>query len=240
LNDNRIKLSLFSISSFKRNNVSRWIWPSFIDLTEHSFEWNWNFESFNWNFRFIAVARINFDWKWGRSFYFGILLWDKSELLCWSISRIISEFPAIFAEFRQKVSGESRWFQLRRISPPMWRSHKHSHCDFEHESECFRWIYAAGMGITYKMDNSLKNPHEIGEKKCGLIAEMKHRKFACDSMSGPFFSDIMVSNNWDINWVSNSCSGVGDINDTGVDQYEVFTGSKTFQVWEIEDCEIVE
>jgi hypothetical protein len=50
---------------------------------------------------------------------------------------------AVFAS----VAGRPRWFQSKRISPPMRRPRKHSDCDFGHEREHLRRVYAGGVGI---------------------------------------------------------------------------------------------
>jgi hypothetical protein len=48
-----------------------------------------------------------------------------------------------FKAFQASVAGQSRWFQSKRISPPMWRSRKHSDCGFGHEREHFRLSFHA-------------------------------------------------------------------------------------------------
>jgi hypothetical protein len=98
----------------------------------------------------------------------------------------------------------------------------------------------------YKTDNSLKsflftlkNPHNIPAKKFALKAKMKANAILCSSGWGPRFYDMSVSDNCNTNTKS-YIRGFGDayINDTGVNDDTFFTGSRYFQVEEIEVIEI--
>jgi hypothetical protein len=88
---------------------------------------------------------------------------------------------------------------------------------------------------TSEADNSqksfvftLQNPHNVPARKFPLKAECKHTEISCDSKCGPFFvGGFSVSDNW-------------NTNDTGLNGETFLTGSKNFQVTEIEVFEIVD
>jgi hypothetical protein len=86
---------------------------------------------------------------------------------------------------------------------------------------------------------SLKNPHNIPARRFVLKAEMKWLAVICNSEWGPQFNDANVYNNCNANSHSfTSWFGSSYTNDTGLDGKIVFTGSKYFQVQEIEVFEI--
>jgi hypothetical protein len=88
---------------------------------------------------------------------------------------------------------------------------------------------------------TLKNPHNISARKFVLKAEKKKYAISCSSMCGPHFCDFAVSDNCNAN--TRSWTSLGDWgynNDTGLRKDIVFTGSKDFQVAEIEVFEITE
>jgi hypothetical protein len=178
-------------------------------------------------------------------------------------SKIISYFPAIFAEFRRKR------FSL------LWRGGRdgfgardfHNRCDghantltliedtngnifggftpVKWESSKTHWFGDDTPFI--KSDTSLKsflftlnNPHNVPARRFVLKAEKKDKAICCDSDYGPHFNDIYVSDN--SNAKTNSCTELGCsyTNDTGLDGKTLFTGSKSFQVKEIEVFEITD
>jgi hypothetical protein len=173
-------------------------------------------------------------------------------------SRIVSDFPVIFAEFRGKQ------FSL------LWRGGRcgftakefHRRCDghantltviLDTKGNVFGGFtpveWGSGNG-RWKADDSqksflftLKNPHNIPARRFALKAEEKWRAIWCDSGRGPCFGgeffhcgwcDIAVSDNCNAGTRSSTSLGFSYTNDTGLDKKIVFTGSFHFQVSEIE------
>jgi hypothetical protein len=87
---------------------------------------------------------------------------------------------------------------------------------------------------------TLKNPHNIPARRFALKADEKPRAIWCDSGWGPCFYDMSVSDNCNANTDSSTRLGFAYTNDTGLDQCAVFTGSRYFQVKEIEVFEITD
>jgi hypothetical protein len=182
-------------------------------------------------------------------------------------SRIIANFPEIFAEFRGKQ------FSL------LWRggcdgfaaSEFHRRCDghantltviLDTKGNIFggftplEWESRVWNGKEGKESNlrkaddslksflfTLKNPHNILAKRFALKAAENDRAILCSSTHGPHFWDIRVSNNCNANTISWAFWDGSDdvyINDTGLDGNTFFTGSKYFQVKEIEVFEITD
>jgi hypothetical protein len=94
---------------------------------------------------------------------------------------------------------------------------------------------------------TLKNPHNLPARRFALRAEQRDRAIYCVFNRGPSFYDIVVYANCNAN-TSSSTSWFGDsytehcgenyTNDPGVDGKTFFTGSRNFQVKEIEVFEI--
>jgi hypothetical protein len=179
-------------------------------------------------------------------------------------SLIIADFPALFAEFREKRftllwRGSRNGFGARDF---------HGRCDghaptltliqdtegnifggftlVEWESRPWngKWGWENNCR---KADQSLKsflftlkNPHNSPARKFGLKAELKDRAILCDSSKGPHFCDITVSD--DCSAKSGSWSWLGDAyaNDTNLEGSTVLTGSVCFAVQEIEVFEIAD
>jgi hypothetical protein len=88
---------------------------------------------------------------------------------------------------------------------------------------------------------TLKNPHNFPGRRFPLKAEMKDQAIWCDSGFGPDIYDISVSDNCNANTDSYTTHfGSSYTNDAGLDGETFFTGSKGFQVKEIEVFEITE
>jgi hypothetical protein len=88
---------------------------------------------------------------------------------------------------------------------------------------------------------TLKNPHNIPARRFTLKAERKHLAICSYPGCGPFFADdIVVSDNCNANTSSYTSLGRFYTNDTGLDQFVVFTGSYYFRVKEIEVFEITD
>jgi hypothetical protein len=85
---------------------------------------------------------------------------------------------------------------------------------------------------------TLKNPHNIPARRFALMARMKHLAICCGSEWGPWFCGIRVSDECNANTDSATSLGRTYTNDTGLDEWVVFTGSQYFQVREIEVFEI--
>jgi hypothetical protein len=176
-------------------------------------------------------------------------------------SRIISEFPDIFAEFKRKHfkvlwRGSRDGFKAKAF---------HRRCD-DHANTLTVILDTKGNifggftpvewesqvwsedGSNFKADDSqksflftLKNPHNIPARRFALKAGMKHQAIKCDSRRGPYFGlDIAVHDNCNANTDSSTYLGSSYTNDTGLDRNVVFTGSSKFQVKEIEVFEITD
>jgi hypothetical protein len=89
----------------------------------------------------------------------------------------------------------------------------------------------------------LKNPHNIPAMRFVLRAKKKNRAIVCDSDCGPCFYDLRISDNCNTNTESFAYFGSSYdsyINNTGLDGDIVFTGSKNFEVKEIEVFEMTD
>jgi hypothetical protein len=84
----------------------------------------------------------------------------------------------------------------------------------------------------------LKNPHNFPARKFALKAEKKDTAIGCDSRCGPHFYDIHVSDNCNAKKDSWSCLGVSYVNNTGLDEKTILTGSSNFTVKEIKTFKI--
>jgi hypothetical protein len=86
---------------------------------------------------------------------------------------------------------------------------------------------------------TIKNPHNVPERRFALKTERKDKAIYCYSECGPRFYDICVGNlcNEGTNSYSYNFDG-SYTNDTGLDKRTFFTGSNWFQVKEIEVFEI--
>jgi hypothetical protein len=179
---------------------------------------------------------------------------------------IVSDFPAIFAEFRGKR------FQIlgRGGRDGFGASDFHGRCDghantltvifdingnifggftpVEWESRVWNGKWA-DENNRFKADESrksflftLKNPHNITPRRFELKAQDKDWAIQCDSREGPRFGsvDIAVSNDCNANIRNTVCLESSYTNGTGLDGETVFTGSKNFQVREIEVFEITD
>jgi uncharacterized coiled-coil protein SlyX len=159
-------------------------------------------------------------------------------------SRIISEFPEIFAEFRGKQfsllwRGSRDGFEAKEF---------HGRCD-GHSNTLTVILDTKGnifggftpvewesrtSGPYEKADDSLKsfvftlkNPHNIPARRFALKAEMKQRAIFCNSKYCPHFNAIWIKDNCNASANSGSSLGTTYINDTGlheciVEEIEVF------------------
>jgi hypothetical protein len=167
-------------------------------------------------------------------------------------SRIISDIPEIFAEFRK--------FSL------LWRGSRdgfgakefHRRCDGHGNTltvilDTKGNIFGGFTPVKWnsnsdcKADDSqksflftLKNPHHIPARRFALKAEKKHEAIWCNSERGPCFSGMAVSDNCNANTRSGAFLGSAYTNDTGLDQFVVLAGSFNFQVKDIEIFEITD
>jgi hypothetical protein len=96
---------------------------------------------------------------------------------------------------------------------------------------------------------TLKNPHNIPARRFALKFQTRDRALVCESLVGPCFGhDIFISDNCnqvkprlqEDSFNSFTWFGCSYTNDTGLDEKRVFTGSREFQVKEIEVFEITE
>jgi hypothetical protein len=179
-------------------------------------------------------------------------------------SRIISDFPEIFAEFRKKQ------FSL------LWRDSRngftakefHGRCDghgntltviFDRKGNIFggftplKWESRVHNGKYGDQDNrfktddsqksflfTLKNPHNIAARRFVLKSDEKHKAIWCASTLGPYFgsgTDLGVNDNCN---TRDNCTHIGGsyLNDTGLEWRIVLAGSQLFKVKEIEVFEI--
>jgi hypothetical protein len=87
---------------------------------------------------------------------------------------------------------------------------------------------------------TLKNPHNIPARKFALKSEKKHHAIGGFPERGPSFWDVQVYDECNANPDSYTYLGSSYTNDTRLDNDVVFTGSKDFQVKEIEVFEITD
>jgi hypothetical protein len=182
-------------------------------------------------------------------------------------SAIVSDFPEIFAEFRGKhfsllwrggrdgfggrdfhsrCDGHANTLTLIEdtkgnifggFTPLEWESREWNR---KYGKESNRWKADPSLK---SFIFTLKNPHNVPARRFALKVEEKDRAMLCHSERGPRFgcgADIGVSNNCNANTESWTALGSSYTNDTGLDTYAVFTGSKYFQVKEIEVFEITD
>jgi hypothetical protein len=178
-------------------------------------------------------------------------------------SQIISDFPEIFAEF-----GGKRFSVLWRGSRDGFKAKEfHRRCDghantltvvLDTNGNIFggftplKWESRVVKGDgknCLKADDSLKsflftlkNPHNIPARRFALKAEKKHWAINCDCKRGPDFAnnDIRVFDDCNANTRNDTSLGWAYTNDTGLGNEIVFTGSRHFQVKEIEVFEITD
>jgi hypothetical protein len=174
-------------------------------------------------------------------------------------SKIINDFPPIFAEFQQQK------FSL------LWRGTRdgfggrdfHNRCDGhantlmiieDVDGNVFGGYtpvaWESPRGHCHKTDESaksflftLKNPQGLPAQKFPLKEEEKRRAINCFPWRGPGFGhgcDLFVSHNCDQNTDSVSSLGETYVNDTGIDGRIFFTGTHNFTVKEIEVFEITD
>jgi hypothetical protein len=178
-------------------------------------------------------------------------------------SAIVRDFPKIFECFKQ-----NHFTLLWRGSRDGFRpSDFHKRCDahpntmtviMDTDGNVFggctpvRWESRTWNGKygkdnnCYKGDQSLKsflftlkNPHNVPARRFALKAEGSQAAIFCECDWGPSFVDIYVADNCNTDTRSYICSlGQSYINDTGLQGNTFFTGSKNFQVKEIEVFEI--
>jgi hypothetical protein len=171
-------------------------------------------------------------------------------------SQIISDFPEIFAEFRNQR------FSL------LWRGSRDGFtaADFHHRCDNHANtltlildtkgnIFGGFTPVEWKSGNwhlkadhslksflfTLKNPHNFPARRFGLKAQEQTRAISCSSNLGPFFGHgIGVYDNCNRSSFNMTFLGDNYTNDTGLDEKTFFTGSGEFQVKEIEVFEITD
>jgi hypothetical protein len=174
-------------------------------------------------------------------------------------SRIISEFPSIFARFRGK-----RFRKLWRGSRDGFgRREFHRRCDGHANTltlildlggnvfggftpVAWESRVQAGGESCLKADPSmesflftLRNPHNIPERKFTIQRERWNRGVICDAERGPSFNDINVYDNCNAEPISDTWLGIAYTNDTGIPGTTVLTGEDAFTVSEIEVFEVI-
>jgi hypothetical protein len=179
-------------------------------------------------------------------------------------SRIVSDFPEIFAEFRGKRfsllwRGGRDGFKAQEFhrrcdgrantltvildtegnifggfTPVEWESREWNG-KYGRENNCYKADYRRKSFLF-----TLKNPHNIPARRFALKADWKHGAIYCYFRRGPCFgsSDIAVCDNCNANTDSFTSLGRTYTNDTGLKEGIVFRGSEYFQVKEIEVFEI--
>jgi hypothetical protein len=173
-------------------------------------------------------------------------------------SKIISDFPEIFAEFRRK-----KFSLLWRGGRDGFRARDfHSRCDGHANTLTLiedtngnifggftplKW--ESPENNCWKADPSLKsfvftlkNPHSVPARRFALKAEKKDKAIWCRSERGPHFWDIGVDDDCNATDSSNNTPwfGFNYTDDPRLDGKTFLTGSKTFQVKEIEVFEITD
>jgi hypothetical protein len=176
-------------------------------------------------------------------------------------SRIISQFPSVFAQFR------AQRFVLRwRGSVDNFNNTQfHKNCDNssstitiiqDTDGNIFggytplnwgqysysRYYSSSPCAATVADSNNLsflftiKNPHNVPPRRFHLKPSANQTAIRCDPSSGPYFGNSDLA----INTTNGSVNNFGQTydNDTGLDSATFFTGSPTFVVKEIEVFEI--
>jgi hypothetical protein len=182
-------------------------------------------------------------------------------------SQIISEFPAIFAEFSRKQfkllwQGSRDGFSASQFHG-RWDGHANTlTLILERERNIFggftpvKWESPESNGNGWKENNcvkaddsqkslifTLKNRHNIGERRFAQKADEKCWAIDSGANCGPPFGcyrcDICFSNHCNARIGSHSWDlGQTSANDTGLDGRTFFAGSESFQVKESEVFEI--
>jgi hypothetical protein len=175
---------------------------------------------------------------------------------------IVWDFPEIFSEFR----GQRFSLLWRGSRDGFGASDFHKGCDGHVNTvtvildtngnifggftpvawESRKWNKKTGRASnTCKADPTqksflftLKNPHNVPARRFALTDEGKDIAIRCNLDNGPHFNDIAVSNNCSANSQSFTNLGITYTNDTGMIGEAFFTGSRNFQVKEIEVFEI--
>jgi hypothetical protein len=183
-------------------------------------------------------------------------------------SQVISDIPEIFAEFRRKRFSLLWRGSLDGFKAKNFHDRCDGHTNtltviLDTEGNIFggftplKWEWRVWNGKwgndnnCLKADESLqsfvftlKNPHNISARRFPLKSTMKQQAIDCNFKSGPYFGcsppDMIVSDNCNANTHSFTFLGHIYTNDTGLNNDIVFTGSRYFQVKEIEVFEITE
>jgi hypothetical protein len=195
------------------------------------------------------------EWAWG-----GIA--DRLPVLD---SVIISDFPDIFADFREKRFS-LLWLGSRDgFGTRDFRSRCDGHANtltviLDRNGNIFggftpvEWdsrVWNENWSAVCKADVSLKsflftlkNAHNFPARRFALKAEKKDGAICCYFSWGPHFFDIGVCNNSNASTNSYTCEfGFSYTNDTGLDGMTFFTGSKNFtwlQLHQVKDIEVFE
>jgi hypothetical protein len=173
-------------------------------------------------------------------------------------SRIISDFPEIFTEFRKKQfkilwRGSRDGFKAKDFHD---RCNGHSNTltvILDTNGNIFggftplEWETPSPECCIPECDSSrksflftLKNPHNIPARRFVLNDGMEYFALGCGSRCGPDFIDICVLDDCNVKTDNFTELGGFYVNDSGLDGKKVFTGSPEFQVKEIEVFEIAE
>jgi hypothetical protein len=165
-------------------------------------------------------------------------------------SNILSTFPEILNEFRNRKLK----LLYRGSRDGFSSSDFHGKCDGQSETITFiqttkDFIFGGYTPLswdstsTWKADSShrsfvftITNPHNFGPRKFALKPDWSQYALRCDASYGPSFGygcTIRVSTNC-VTSNNNSTSLSGYVNDTGLNDHNVFTGEYKFTVKEIE------
>jgi uncharacterized small protein (DUF1192 family) len=207
---------------------------------------------------FSLIARLTTEFRTENC-----ILWNFS-MFSHLRSHIISSFPDIFSEFQRKQfklfwRGSRHTFLAQAF---------HNNCDGHRrtltlildtngnifggftpvEWEARVWNERNGdESNTFKADHSLKsflftlkNPHNLGERKFMLKAEARNKAIICGSKRGPDFWDLAICDSCDSRRNSFGDLGKNYENNTRLDGQELFTQEMNFQVQEIEVFEITD
>jgi hypothetical protein len=169
-------------------------------------------------------------------------------------SVIISDFPAIFVEFR----GKRFSLLWRGIRDGFGASDFHGRCDgyvntltviLDTDRNIFggftpvEWDSTSRYKANYSLKSfvfTLKNPHNVKARRFVLKAKEKDDAIYWDDNPGlSFYGGIHVSNHCNtVTFSSTESFGKASTNDTGLDGDTFVTGSHYFKVKEIEVVEI--
>jgi hypothetical protein len=170
-------------------------------------------------------------------------------------SEIISDFPEIFSEFQGEQFSLLFRFTRHGFRDNRFPIHPAGHKNtltliLDRQGNIFGGFTPVkimqGCGFVRADPNqqsflfTLKNPHNVPARRFAIKAEMKHQAFTCETKRCPTFGNgdlVVFCDYWN---PRGSALKFGEVynNDTGLDGATFFTGSREFEIEEMEVFEI--